>query len=442
MQGRSGPWRREATRAGIGLTVLGIAAVVAVGCEDATEGEAPVVAGGGGMPSGDAGGEGGRTAPQHGGSSSGAPAQSGVGGTGSDEGGSHQGGFATEPHGAGGVSGAGGDASSACERSGILGTHELSVRYEKRLCVFASDDPEEIPPGCGDWEKLSEGTIDLKFFQARDDDLLHAVVDGIGVLLGSDAQSSREWWAGPIFGGVPPNEQTIRLELPVTDGVCSAQALYTSGEARVDLDATTGRVIAFERLCLDEYRTLDWEYRVIGAAKADCDVATCNELVNTAPEAQINHTQPNSPHTAIELLGGSAEVTSGTYYLKSADYPADPSCMQPHARPDPISETLVVTASTPTSGVISLVSERGALPPVRSTFSYEVGNSRYDDHPVLEVQYICGDEVLAFDGFVYPDAGAAFFSASAVELRLQVPAYLACEYGFESSSAIYTYEKQ
>ncbi len=74
-----------------------------------------------------------------------------------------------------------------------LGTHELAVRYEERLCIFHSDDPEVVPPGCGDWELIGEGTVTLSLFQTRDLAwYLGGVLDGAASLLGPEGTTSPE----------------------------------------------------------------------------------------------------------------------------------------------------------------------------------------------------------------------------------------------------------
>lgn len=430
-----------------GLLLALISGAVAFGCENTGDDGATASAGASGEGGEGAGaiGEGGNPSAPEGGRSGGG-SHGIVGGSAADagQGGAQQGGFTAQDGGMAGTpseagGGAGGDGSTDCIHNGHLGTRRISVRYEERLCIFHSDDPEVVPPGCGEPEVIDEGTVTFSIFKTRDQSWhTAALLDGAGVTIGPDGTTNPEWWIGPILSDGLSNPG---FPISEGDGACSSLPSYTFGEAYFKVDSSTGRVSEFERVCRDEYRTLYYEYRLIGSDVEGCDVVACNDLVNTAPPAQINRTRPTVPSQAEPLDGGEAEVTSGTYHLEAVDYPSDPTCTPvAEERPSPISETLVVTASSPTAGIMSWVSERSTSAPTRSTFSYEVITGS-EGFPVLKTKYICGDEVLSSNsyGSWYPDAGEAYFNASADELRLEIPTDW-CSDGV--SSGVYIYGKQ
>lgn len=236
--------------------------------------------------------------------------------------------------GAAGESSAGGAGSGslACSQNQPLGphlgTHVLTVSYDEQLCIFHSDDPEVVPPGCGEREPIDEGTITLSVFKPRDLSWqTWALLDGSGVTIGPEGTTNPEWWPGPLTTDGVNRMPTVRFAVSLSDGVCSSKpiAAEDGGEAQVDFHWPTGRVTDFVRRCRDEFRTLYYEYRVTGSGAEGCDLAACNDLVNNAPPAEVNRTRPTVPYgQAVPLAGGDGQVAGGTYHLKAVDYPSDP----------------------------------------------------------------------------------------------------------------------
>jgi hypothetical protein len=145
------------------------------------------------------------------------------------------------------------------------------------------------------------------------------------------------------------------------------------------------------------------------------------------------------PSPYAKATTGAGELTSGTYYLTSANYPVRPSCTEPQfpeERPSPIAETLVVDAKDATSGTFSWVSKRATFSPTRSSFAYSIGKN--NNGSVLIAHRLCGDEVLG-DTFLGIDP-VLDYGATPDQLQLQTLAQ--CWNDGTTSSALYTYTKQ
>src|SRR5207302_9207493 len=131
---------------------------------------------------------------------------------------------------------------------------------------------------------------------------------------------------------------------------------------------------------------------VRGAEAAGWHLLSSTEVVSTAAAATITRTMPSPSARATT---GSGELTSGTYHLTSANYPANPDCQDPQfpeERPSPIAETLVIDAKDATSGTFSWVSKRASFAPTHSSFAYSL--EKDDTVFVLRTHHLCGDEVF------------------------------------------------
>jgi hypothetical protein len=226
----------------------------------------------------------------------------------------------------------------------------------------------------------------------------------------------------------------------------------TTGYANVDVDLTTGRVVHFERFCQENFASFTRQYRQSGTGEPDCDLTVCNDVVNDAPQAVVKYTIPSTSRITgqpppLPPLAGDGALTTGTYHLKTVEYPADSTCWDPglpEERPSPISETLVLTVKSATTGTISWASQRANFAPTRSTLSYELTDSGPPSHQIfLRTHYVCGEESLsnAEFGTYGTNDGALNFSAADGKLKLQLPAAW-CQDDSATSDSFYTYEKE